>query len=257
MDWELFVFVPREPFQKWKRTSSPPAQLRRFSRDILEQVRLRPQRLFDVSFYRKAILACGLRFCWMAGFIPPYRVSILDGSTQITFVDKARGWSLVLMAIAEIFRLSIWSIIKVELETIKLMDEGEKKISSVSTADEDREGKGSTPHNTPKSTPPLPFWRRCRPNNMSSKPTLEDGKKLMRLDGNIFACDSNPVIYSKLEQSEFARSMESPTTISPEKQTQRWWLFSSDFFRRMFILELLIIWPSAFFILSYYVVMAK
>lgn len=257
MDWELFVFVPREPFQKWKRTSSPPAQLRRFSRDILEQVRLRPQRLFDVSFYRKAILACGLRFCWMAGFIPPYRVSILDGSTQVTFVDKARGWSLVLMAIAEIFRLSIWSIIKVELETIKLMDEGEKKMSSVSTADEDREGKGSTPHNTPKSTPPLPFWRRCRPNNMSSKPTLEDGKKLMRLDGNIFACDSNPVIYSKLEQSEFARSMESPTTISPEKQTQRWWLFSSDFFRRMFILELLIIWPSAFFILSYYVVMAK
>jgi hypothetical protein len=93
------------------------------------------------------------------------------------------------MAIAEIFRLSIWSIIKVELETIKLMDEGEKKMSSVSTADEDREGKGSTPQNTPKSTPPLPFWRRCRPNNMSSKPTLEDGKKLMRLDGNIFACD--------------------------------------------------------------------
>ena len=255
MDWELFVFVPREPFQKWKRTSSPPAQLRRFLRDVMEQVRLRPQRLFDVSFYRKAILACGLRFCWMAGFIPSYRVSILDGSTQVTFVDKAWGWSLVLMAIAEIFRLSIWSIIKVELETIKLVDEGEKNSASVSTAYEDRESKRSTPLNSAKETSSLPFWRRCRP-NMSSKPTLEDGKKLMRLDCKIFACDSNPVIYSNLEQSEFAPSLELPATISPEKQSQCW-PFNSDLFRRMFILELLIIWPFAFFILSYYVVMAE
>jgi hypothetical protein len=249
IDWQLFVFVPREPFQKWKRTSSPPAQLRRFSRDVLEQVRLRPRRLFDASFYRKALFVCApLRFCWMAGFIPAYRVSVIDGSTQVTFVDKASGWSLVLMAIAEIFRLSIWSIIKVELETIKLMDEGGNNSAMVSTADEDREGKESKPRAS------LKFWRRYRPSN-SSKPTLDDGKKLMRLDCKILVgVDSNLVKYSNLEQSEFAPSLDSPATISSENQTYRW-LFSSEFFRSMFILELLM-WPFAFFMLGYYVVLA-
>ena len=48
----------------------------------------------------------------MAGFIPAYRVSITDGSTKVTFVDNAHGWSFVLLATLEI------------LETIKLTSGG-------------------------------------------------------------------------------------------------------------------------------------
>jgi hypothetical protein len=251
MDWELLVFVPREPFQKWKRTSSPPAQLRRFLRDVLGQIRLRPQRLFDVSFYQKALLACALRFCWMAGFIPAYRVSILDGSTQITFVDKVQGWSFVLMAIAEIVRLCTWSIIKVELETIRLMNGGENFSATTSTADEDKEGNRSQPHGALKATESLSFWRRCRPNK-SRKPTLEDGKKLMRLDNKILGgINSDLVPNSNLEQTGFALSLESQA----EMESRRY-LFSNDFFRRMFIVEL-IMWPITFVTLGYVVVMAE
>lgn len=252
MDWELLVFVPREPLQKWKRTSSPPAQLRRFWRDVLGQVRLRPQRLFDVSFYHKALLACTLRFCWMAGFIPAYRISILDGSTQITFVDKVQGWSFVLMAIAEIVRLCIWSIIKVELETIKLMNESESYSATKSTADEVKEGNGSGPHGAIKAMESLSFWRRCRRPNNFERPTLEDGKRLMRLDNKILgAIEPDFVPNSNSEQTGCALSFES----QPEIESRRY-LFSSDFFRRMLIVEL-ITWPIAFVTLGYVVVMAE
>jgi len=240
MDWDLFVFVPREPSQKWMRTCSPLAQLRRLFRNIFASIRLRPQRLLDTKYYWRALVVCLFRFCWMAGFIPSYRVSILDGSTQVTFVDKAHGWSLVLMAIAEINRLSMWSILKVEVETIKLMDVDERNSSIVSTADDDVEDKGSTPR--------AAAWRPVRLNK-SSKPTLEDGKKLMRLDNKILARgDSELPIYSPLEQSEFALLSEQTVTTSilPEKQSSRR--------RRMFIVEILA-WPVAFALLGYHVVM--
>lgn len=241
MDWDLFVFVPQEPSQKWMRTCSPLAQLRRLLRNVLASIRLRPQRLLDKKYYCRALVVCLFRFCWMAGFIPSYRVSILDGSTQVTFVDKAHGWSLVLMAIAEIYRISLWSILKVEVETIKSMDVDERNLSIVSTADDDVEDKGSTPRAA---------WRPVRLNK-SSKPTLKDGKKLMRLDNKILARgDSELPVYSPLEQSEFALLSEQTTTtttlILPEKQSSRR--------RRLFMVEILA-WPVAFAVLGYHVVM--
>lgn len=239
MDWDLFVFVPQEPSQKWMRTCSPLAQLRRLLRNVFASIRLRPQRLLDKKYYWRALVVCLFRFCWMAGFIPSYRVSILDGSTQVTFVDKAHGWSLVLMAIAEIYRISLWSILKVEVETIKLMDVDESNSSIVSTADDVVEDKGSTPRAA---------WRPVRLNK-SSKPTLEDGKKLMRLDNKILARgDSELPVYSPLEQSEFALLSEQTTTtlILPEKQSLRR--------RRLFMVEILA-WPVAFAVLGYHVVM--
>jgi hypothetical protein len=239
MDWDLFVFIPQEPSQKWMRTCSPLAQLRRLLRNVFASIRLRPQRLLDKKYYWRALVVCLFRFCWMAGFIPSYRVSILDGSTQVTFVDKAHGWSLVLMAIAEIYRLSMWSILKVEVETIKLMDVDERNSSILSTADDDVEDKGSTPRAA---------WRPVRLNK-SSKPTLEDGKKLMRLDNKILARgDSELPVYSPLEQSEFALLSEqiTATSISSEKLSSRR--------RRMFIVEILA-WPVAFAFLGYHVVM--
>jgi hypothetical protein len=143
------------------------------------------------------------------------------------------------MAIAEIYRLSMWSILKVEVETIKLMDVDERNSSILSTADDDVEDKGSTPRAA---------WRPVRLNK-SSKPTLEDGKKLMRLDNKILARgDSELPVYSPLEQSEFASLSEqiTATSISPEKQSSRR--------RRMFIVEILA-WPVAFAVLGYHVVM--
>ena len=106
VDWELLVFMPREPFRMLTTSSNAIANLCRKGRVALPQLRLCPKRLFDDdSFYWKALFVnAALRFCWMSGFIPAYWVSISTGSTQLTFVDKAHGWSFVLVATLEIFR---------------------------------------------------------------------------------------------------------------------------------------------------------
>ena len=230
--------------------------------EVWEQIRLRPKRLFyDDSFYWKALVVnAGLRFCWMTGFIPAYRVSIYDGSTQVTFVDKAHGWSFVLLSALEIFRRSIWAIIKVELETIKLTGEGENDLAMASVADEYiRDGKWNVPFDALKSKDSN--WR-CRSNK--SKPTLEDDTKVVWLETS-----SKKSTYSKLEQTESATTLgtpesaalstdETPKNLSEKKKKYRWLCIpvSSGFLRWLFILELLL-WPFAFLALSYHVIFAE
>jgi hypothetical protein len=90
----------------------------------------------DDSFYWRALfINAALRFCWMMGFIPAYRISILDGSVQETF-SQTNSWTFVILATLEIVRCSIWGIIKVELETIKLANGNENDLTMASTADE-------------------------------------------------------------------------------------------------------------------------
>lgn len=230
-DWELLVFVPRESVGK--RTSLTSLPLRRLG----GQIKLRSKRLFDDdSFYWKALLVnAALRFCWMMGFIPAYRVSIRDGSTQVTFVDVANGWSFVLMAVAEILRRTIWAIIKVELETIKLASEAENGLATTTSVDEYMKG--------PRTTPLEP--RRCR-SSKTIKLAQED-------DTNE---DERERLY--LEQSEYAHSLNLSKNTSGKNNVHRWLCLSvnSGFIRWIFLMELLI-WTLIFCLLSYYVISAE
>ncbi|KAL7551859.1 hypothetical protein ACHAWF_015076 [Thalassiosira exigua] len=252
MDWELLVIVP-QPARK--ATNSLIANLFRKLRDLWDQIRLRPKRLFgDDSFYWKALFANAvLRFCWMAGFIPAYRVSILDGSTQVTFVDKVHGWSFVLLATLEIFRRSIWSLIKVELETIKLTSGGENDLAKASTADEYlREGKWKVPSDAlhSKGSSTLTRLWRCR----SNRPVRGKPKE----DAQVVRIDTNQNQYSKLEQTESTLTLEAPKNSLDTKQRHRWLCFSvgNGFLRWLFIFELLL-WPCLFLFLSYRVILLE
>lgn len=245
IDWELLVIVPRQNEHCRKRPGSAIANMYRRGRDKLDQLRLRPKRLFDDdSFYWKALFAnAALRFCWMAGFIPAYWVNYLDGSTQVTFVDKAHGWSFVLLATLEIVRRTIWGIIKLELETIKLTSGGESDLTMASTADEYiREGKFNVPSSAMDVSKNWRGWR-CRSNNAV-----------------------RPKAYSRLEQTEHLEEEQQPESAlsletsksSPELQTHRLLCFSvsSGFLRWLFVVELLL-WPCVFLVLSYYVVLSE
>lgn len=239
-DWELLVFVPRESVGRRTTTLTSVPILRRLG----GQIKLRPKRLFeDDSFYWKALLLNAiLRFCWMAGFIPAYRVSIIDGSTQVTFVDVAYGWSFVLMAVAEIFRRTLWAIIKVELETIKLSSAVENGVVTATSVDEYMKGgrrNASTTSHEPTSFSPT--WR-CRPSK-SSKPVQDED-----------------TTHDECMQLEPTTSLNSPSKNASGKNNDvhRWlclWV-SSGFIRWIFIMELLL-WTVIFCLLSYYVILAE
>ncbi|KAL7531866.1 hypothetical protein ACHAXR_004287 [Thalassiosira sp. AJA248-18] len=256
MDWELLVIVPREPSRR--RTSSLIANLCRKLREMWDQIRLRPKRLFDDdSFYWKALfLNATLRFCWMAGFFQAYRVSISDGSTQVTFVDKAHGWSFVLLATLEIFRRCIWGIIKVELETIKLTCEGENDLDMASTAEEYlREGKWKVPpHDPTNSSTFKSVVSRCRPNVLWFRHPIKPVRSTLEEEIQVVGLDSQQNQYSKLDQTEQSSLSLEISKDSLEKKTHRW--FSSGFLRLLFMLELLL-WPCLFLVLSYYIILIE
>ena len=103
----------------------------------ISRIRLRSQRMYDdkMFYWRALSINAALRFCWMMGFIPAYRISIWDGSVQETF-SQTNSWTFVILATLEIFRCCIWGIIKVELETIKLSYTNNNDMIMASTADE-------------------------------------------------------------------------------------------------------------------------
>jgi len=201
----------------------------------------------------------------MTGFIPAYWVSVYTGSTQVTFVDKAHGWSFVVLASLEIIRRSIWGIIKVELETIKLTsgDENELTTTSSGTDENLREGKWKLPRDelTRIESPPCKSravkckWRFRFRLSKIVKPTAEEDTRAA--GGQDSSKNQNQ--YSKLEQSESASSLEIPKKPSEkQKKSHRWLCFSvsSGFLRWLLIMELLL-WLVAFLVASYYVVLAE
>ena len=252
IDWELLVFAPGEPFQR--RGSSLLVHLCRKLKYRWDQIRLRPKRLFEEdSFYWKAfVVNAALRFCWMAGFIPAYRVSITDGSTQVTFVDKAHGWSFVLIASLEILRLTLWGIIKLELETIKLTNGGESDLAMASIAEEYlREGKWKVPPRDPQRASTLTkLVSRCRRSIKPNKTPLE-------VDAHATGLGSKE--YSQVEQSEEEPALSLASPKEHERERYKWMFcisVSKRFIRGMFVLELLL-WPCTFLVLSYYVILIE
>jgi len=251
IDWELLVIMPRAT-RHYAAGTSRIAMLCRCIRDTFEQVRFRPKRLFDDdSFYRRALfINAMLRFCWMMGFIPAYRVSVIDGSMQVTLVDKAHGWTFVLLATLEVLRRTIWGIIKVELETIKLTSEDESEPVDGSTADEYiRDGKFNVPVDALKPSIRMP---RCWRSSKSGKSTLEDvTEEVMWMEEE---SPQQKQRYSKVEQ-EFTPSLEDT---SSQKRKHRWLCLSvsSGFLGWMYVAELLL-WPVFFIASSYYVILCE
>ena len=218
------------PFRK--RILQPVSNVCRRGRDAAlrwNQIRLRPQRLYnDDSFYWRALFVnAALRFCWMMGFIPAYRISIWDGSTQETFA-QGNSWTFVILATLEIARRCIWGIIKVELETIKLTNGGENDLTMASTADEYlREGK----------------WNAWRKYNIVDNSSRDD--------------DTEQLIDTPQRANKDDAGQTEPATIKQE-QAHRWlgMTVSSGFLRWAYFVELSL-WPLVFLIAGYHVVLAE
>lgn len=149
IDWELFVIAPRREGQAVPCESpfcASISSLRPSSRVLLalqmyivspivgffrkitsaipawEQIQLRPKRLYKTeNFYLKIFfMNCLLRFGWMLCFIPSYRISS-DGEDSLSKSD-VNSYVGVLLPVAEIIRRCCWGFIKLEVETLRLME---------------------------------------------------------------------------------------------------------------------------------------
>lgn len=146
MDWELFVIAPK--------TDTPPSEspwctisslrpssyillslqmyimqpiedaFRRLSAAIpsYEQIQLRPRRLYKTEefYWRIFIVNTCLRFTWMLCFIPAQKLS--SSGDQTTFSSDVGSYIGVLLPVAEIIGRCYWGFLKLEMETIKIMD---------------------------------------------------------------------------------------------------------------------------------------
>jgi len=190
MDWELFVVVPRPESLDYENnyccarisslqpestvlltlhmyiTQPISEQIRRVVAAIpsLDQIQLRPKRLYkkDWFYYRCFLLNASLRFLWMFCFIPAYRLTSISGETQkvTTFSSDVNTIFGVVMPIAEILRRAHWGFLKVEMETIRLMEADEHIYSHVEEEEEEDPDMEDQSKHDNRSTlvQSLPFW---------------------------------------------------------------------------------------------------
>ena len=98
MDWELLV---------WKK----------------DGIALREQRIFQSPFTYYSILIVNvlLRFCWTMTFIPSRYLSPTSGLLMYTFSADFSTFRGPALASAEIIRRTLWTLLRVELEIIKVI----------------------------------------------------------------------------------------------------------------------------------------
>jgi len=144
MDWELFCISPRaEPYLDCETpccqrisSLSPSSVILPLQMYLINpihdairrcaQMELRPKRLYkDESFYYRVFwVNFVLRFIWMLCFIPAYRLTSLSGDVkELTFSSDVNSYIGVLMPVAEIVRRMLWGLLRVEMETIRMMEE--------------------------------------------------------------------------------------------------------------------------------------
>lgn len=151
VDWELFIISPRDHDSQSSdqegtcctRISSlqPNSHvlltlhmyilqpichgIRRLSTSIpnLGQIKLREKRLYkkESFYYRCLVINILLRACWMLCFIPAYHFTV-DSQRVTTFSSDVNSYFGVLLPVAELLRRCHWGLLKVEMETIRLMD---------------------------------------------------------------------------------------------------------------------------------------
>lgn len=190
MDWELFVIVPRPETEQSSdscdscgcaRISSlrPSSNIllalhmyitqpiseraRRLFSSIprLDQIQLRPRRLYktETFYYRCFIVNITLRCLWMLCFIPAYRLTSISGETEkvTTFSSDVNSYLGVLMPVAEILRRAHWGFLKVEMETIRMLEDDEHHYRQVQAADEEDKAMDDQSKHDSRSMS-LPFW---------------------------------------------------------------------------------------------------
>jgi hypothetical protein len=192
IDWELFVIVPRpeteqasdscENYCCARISSLQPSsrilltlhmyitqpiseQARRLISAIprLNQIQLRPRRLYktEAFYYRCFIVNATLRFLWMLCFIPAYRLTSISGEIEkvTTFSSDVHSYIGVLMPIAEILRRAHWGFLKVEMETIRMMEDDEHNYRhGVLEADEEEDTLMDDQSKHDDRSTSLPFW---------------------------------------------------------------------------------------------------
>ena len=93
--------------------------IREFCRKC-SKIRLRPKRLYqyDSMYIAICIINILLRFCWTLSFIPPSYLN-QHGQLEKTFGSDVQNFINPVIASAEIFRRTLWGLLRVELEAMK------------------------------------------------------------------------------------------------------------------------------------------
>jgi len=209
MEWELFVLAPRVSeanasdvlLTSWHPQNKVllalhihlmlpiSERLRRIGAAIptsFQQIQLRPQRLYKnrVFYIRGFVINAALRFLWMLCFIPAYRLETAHSGKDMikleTFSSDINSFLGVLLPAAEILRRAIWGFFKLEMQTIRMMEEHrqmeEQQYSQVQTLSEEEEEANELDDISDKkgsSSISLPFWLDS-PHHHHLNPTPQD-----------------------------------------------------------------------------------
>ncbi len=109
IDWELLQVIPREEYE----SSFLPC---------IPRIRLRSKRLFKSSRSYWRIIAFNVifRFTWMLSFIPAQHINLQSGEIEHTFSMDFKSFLGFAVAFTELLRRCLWTILRLELETIKI-----------------------------------------------------------------------------------------------------------------------------------------
>jgi len=123
MDWELITISHKNDISANGSGVCIP---------FVGRIQLRSKRLFksNRSYWRIIILNTLFRFTWMLSFIPAYHLSTSTGEIKGTFSSDIKSVVGFVVVLAELIRRSAWSILRLELETIKLTDD--EYVSAIS-----------------------------------------------------------------------------------------------------------------------------